>query len=73
MSDTWKHLLLGGGLLVLLRHIGFAIGFGCQVVWEGFLDGVNARKAANQDATSFVDAGKAMVINDAGQTTKAQN
>lgn len=49
---NWKHLLFGGGLLILLRHIGFALGFAAQVVAEGFCDGVKARQAVGQSAAS---------------------
>lgn len=50
---NWKHVLFGGGLLILLRHIGFALGFAAQVVAEGFSDGVKARQAVSKSAGSI--------------------
>lgn len=50
---NWWHLLAGGGVLVFLRHIGFAIGFATQVIAEGFADGLAARRAIGKDAAGI--------------------
>lgn len=56
MTLNWKHIICGGGLLITLRHIGFALGFMSQVVAEGFADGVRARVAVSQDAATVTPA-----------------
>ena len=53
MTINWKHIVCGGGLLVALRHVGFAIGFAAQVIAEGFVDGVRARAAVHRDAANI--------------------
>lgn len=51
MKLQWWHFVAGGGLIAGARHLGFALGYLGQIVWEGFVEGAAARRTANNDPT----------------------